>query len=159
VARQGLTNMTIGTTRVSDFNMDLVTNLSDASILLGNWQATGKTFQQGDATADGTVNLSDASALLGNWQAVNDTTAGTGVGSITADGSIMLDVKGLGLYKVFVGNANHEQVSGTNFLTFAGGGPGQDRCGSRKAEAAEAGREWEPPPQGGATRTRTRRST
>ncbi len=39
------------------------------SLLAANWQATGKTWGDGDFTYDGNVNINDLSLMAGNWQA------------------------------------------------------------------------------------------
>jgi hypothetical protein len=52
-----------------DANEDGVVDASDATILAGNWQATGASWGMGDFNGDGKVNASDATILAGNWQA------------------------------------------------------------------------------------------
>ncbi|MGD9127122.1 MAG: dockerin type I domain-containing protein [Planctomycetia bacterium] len=51
-----------------DANRDGQVDASDATILAGNWQASGASWSMGDFNGDGTVNASDATILAGNWQ-------------------------------------------------------------------------------------------
>ena len=61
--------------------------------------------------------LSFATVLLGVSLAYADVPTNTGVGQILVNSHIGLDVKQIALYKVFVGDAAHNPVIGTNVLT------------------------------------------
>ncbi len=50
-----------------DVNGDGHVNISDMSILLSHWNATGATLSQGDVSGDGSVNITDMSLLLSHW--------------------------------------------------------------------------------------------
>ena len=122
MVQMGDVRFEVGVTAPSDFNLDYKTDLDDASVLLTNWQKpSGQTMFQGDANNDGAVNLDDASVMLTNWQGVHDTAVGTGKISVDVVGSIYVDLKGLALWKVFIGDAAHNAVSGTNLLTMDAG--------------------------------------
>lgn len=54
-------------TLTADLNGDCAVNLTDLSILLGQFGAAGVTFDQGDVTGDGLVDLGDLSTLLANF--------------------------------------------------------------------------------------------
>jgi hypothetical protein len=54
----------IGLVHRADFNMDGRVDLDDAGILLAQWQADDRLFQDGDANGDHLVDLDDAAILL-----------------------------------------------------------------------------------------------
>ncbi|MGD9128565.1 MAG: dockerin type I domain-containing protein [Planctomycetia bacterium] len=78
-----------------DANHDGVVDASDATILAGNWQATGASWEQGDFNGDGTVDASDATILAGNWQAGASNTAVPEPSTIIL---ILSALAGLGLF-------------------------------------------------------------
>ena len=61
--------------------------------------------------------FSVAAVLLGGSFAYADVSVGSAVVSLLGNGNIGLDVKQIALYKVFVGDAAHNAVVGTNVLT------------------------------------------
>ncbi|MGD9127583.1 MAG: dockerin type I repeat-containing protein, partial [Planctomycetia bacterium] len=67
-----------------DANGDGQVDASDATILAGNWQASGATWSMGDFNGDGSVDASDATILAGNWQ------AGTASNTVPEPGCVAL---------------------------------------------------------------------
>ena len=56
------------TLRLGDATLDGQVDLTDLTVLAGNWQSTGKTFADGDFNGDGNVDLTDLTILAGYWQ-------------------------------------------------------------------------------------------
>jgi chitodextrinase len=56
-----------GSSVTGDVNGDGKVNITDLSIMLSHWNATGATLSQGDVNGDGSVNITDLSMLLSNW--------------------------------------------------------------------------------------------
>jgi hypothetical protein len=110
----------------SDFNRDLKTDLDDASILIANFNTAGaKVMASGDADNDADTDLDDASRLIAKFGQSHDVVAGSAAASLNlVDGSIRLDSKDVALYKIFIGDANHNQVSGTDLLSLDAGQAG-----------------------------------
>ncbi|MGD9127959.1 MAG: dockerin type I domain-containing protein [Planctomycetia bacterium] len=67
-----------------DANLDGQVDASDATILAGNWQATGASWSMGDFNGDGSVDASDATILAGNWQ------AGTSANTVPEPSTVVL---------------------------------------------------------------------
>ena len=57
-----------GMLRLGDANLDAQVDLTDLTILAGNWQRSGMTFAGGDFNGDGAVDLTDLTILAGLWQ-------------------------------------------------------------------------------------------
>ena len=57
-----------GMLRLGDANLDAQVDLTDLTILAGNWQRSGMIFAGGDFNDDGTVDLTDLTILAGLWQ-------------------------------------------------------------------------------------------
>ena len=68
-ASSGLSAKTLNGSAASsgDLNGDGKVNITDLSILLSHWNATGVPVTQGDLNADGKVNITDLSILLSHW--------------------------------------------------------------------------------------------
>jgi hypothetical protein len=52
----------------ADANHDRIVDVSDLGVLATNWQASGKTFADGDFNYDGLVDVTDLGILATNWQ-------------------------------------------------------------------------------------------
>ncbi len=82
-------NLSVWVAKAGDNNLDGRVNINDLSTLAANWQATGKTWGDGDITYDGIVNLNDLSGLAANWnygvtggQSFSDALRQTGLGNV-----------------------------------------------------------------------------
>lgn len=66
----------------ADFNFDGKVDISDLSILGGNWNGVNKTRADGDANGDFRVDISDLSILGGNWN--------SDIGNCNFEGSLLM---------------------------------------------------------------------
>jgi hypothetical protein len=53
-------------------------------VLAGNWQQSGKLWQDGDTNYDGTITIGDLGVLAGNWQKGVPTPLSQPVGGVSA---------------------------------------------------------------------------
>ncbi len=60
--------VTVEIAMYGDANLDGVVDISDLSILGGNWRESGLEWADGDFNYDGNVDISDLSMLGGNWR-------------------------------------------------------------------------------------------
>lgn len=130
-------------TNYGDADLNRSVNLDDANTLVGNFgNTTGQGWANGNFDGDGDVDLDDANTLVGNFgttvsganleadpfatSAITDDTlaivsANSATATIEADGSILLNANQIALYKIFVGDSQGEQVTGTDVLFFDNG--------------------------------------
>ncbi len=88
-----------------DANLDGVVDISDLSILGGNWRESDMEWADGDFNGDGNVDISDLSILGGNWRAESGMSFDTGlsiVGVPEPSTFAMLIAATLGLAVFFV---------------------------------------------------------